>query len=235
MHGALVLTLSIQVLATASAAAAGISHHDGPTVVDAGKQVTYQGLNRNGIEIFLNIPYGRDTGGLNRFRPPHAYEPQPGSTISATSYGSACPQPLGLGLPPVVLTNVTDISEDCLNLNVARPKGACADDKLPVLLFIHGGGFWEGQNREITTQPDGMILESAKNGLPVIEVGIQYRLGCEYLPMDVHIHSSCVSEVASELTKANSFWLRFLRCPQLGGIRQRGLARPATGHRMGPR
>lgn len=39
-------------------------------------------LYRNDIEVFLAIPYGEDTSGANRFRPPH---PAPGSTVSAVA------------------------------------------------------------------------------------------------------------------------------------------------------
>ncbi|KAI1136933.1 carboxylesterase family protein [Hypoxylon sp. FL0543] len=148
-----------------------------PLVVDAEKNVKYQGLSRNGIEVFLNIPYGQDTGGANRFKPPKAAAPKPGSTIVAQSYGPACPQSLGEGFPPLTLSNVTEISENCLNLNVARPSNLSADARLPVLVWIYGGSFFSGQNSELTTAPDGMILESVANGLPVIHVAMNYRLG----------------------------------------------------------
>jgi carboxylesterase type B len=151
-----------------------------PRSFNVKQQVTYNGLERNGIEIFLNVKYGRDTSGENRFKPPRAYIPTPGSNISATSYGPACPQSLE-AFPPFGLTVVISMSEDCLNLNVARPKGTSAEDKLPVLVFIHGGSFWEGSNQEITNAPDGMILESVKNGLPVMHVGLNYRLGSMHL------------------------------------------------------
>lgn len=151
----------------------------GPQVVDSGRGVTYEGLERNGIEVFLNIPYGQDTGGANRFKPPRPHVPVAGSIIDAKSYGPSCPQSLGVWVPPLTLGNITEVSEDCLNLNVARPKHACAEDRLPVLVWIHGGSFWAGDNHETTTLPDGMILESVKNKLPVIHVAMNYRLGCE--------------------------------------------------------
>ncbi|KAI1502026.1 putative lipase [Biscogniauxia marginata] len=148
-----------------------------PSVTTTPHKVTYWGLERNGIEVFLNIPYGQDTGGANRFKPPRPYVPAPGTTVDARNYGPACPQRLGPSSPPLVLSNVTEISENCLNLNVARPRGACASDRLPVAVWIHGGSFWTGQNSEITTAPDGMILESISNGLPIIHVAMNYRLG----------------------------------------------------------
>ncbi|ODA78219.1 hypothetical protein RJ55_05600 [Drechmeria coniospora] len=148
-----------------------------PVVVDARRNITYHGTRRNGIEAFLGIPYGLDTGGPNRFRPPRPHVPRVGDRIMATSHGAACPQQLGGWLIPISLSNVTSISEDCLTLNVARPRGTCHQDRLPVMVYIHGGSFWTGQSQEITIQPDGLVLESVQNGLPVIHVAMNYRLG----------------------------------------------------------
>ncbi|KAI1176047.1 putative lipase [Nemania sp. FL0916] len=149
----------------------------GPCVVDDEQGVTYEGLARNDIEVFLGVPYGKDTSGAQRFRPPRPYTPARGSVINARSYGPACPQPLGAASPPFTFTEITDISEDCLNLVIGRPKATTKHDRLPVLVWIHGGSFWYGQNREVTNAPDGMVLESVANGLPVIVVAVNYRLG----------------------------------------------------------
>ena len=164
----------VQVLATLH----GLVHAE-PRVTDS-RHVTYQGLERAGVEVFLNIPYAQDTGAENRFKPPKPYVPCPRSTINATAYGPACPQQLGNLVLPLALSNVTDISEDCLNLNIARPLGSKPGDKLPVLVYIYGGGLWSGMNAEITVRPDGMILESQQNNLPVIHVAMNYRLGSAY-------------------------------------------------------
>ncbi|CAJ2501411.1 Uu.00g042640.m01.CDS01 [Anthostomella pinea] len=181
-------------------------------VLDVKDNVTYVGISRNGVELFLNIPFGQDTGGANRFKPPRPYTPTPGSFVNAQSYGPACPQERTLADPPFQLSNTTNISENCLNLNVARPNGTSDQDRLPVMLYIFGGGFVssnpklgflfysgcihganetiylkyqslthevqiEGKNSEKRIAPDGLILESVENGLPVIHVGINYRLG----------------------------------------------------------
>lgn len=150
-----------------------------PSATIPANNVTYRGIHRNDIEVFLNIPYGKDTGGNNRFKPPRPHIPAPGSIINADSYGPACPQALGGWIVPLSLTNVTEISEDCLNLNIARPKATKPHDGFPVMVYIHGGSFWAGSNQEITTAPDGLILESVKNGYPVIHVVMNYRLGGE--------------------------------------------------------
>lgn len=149
-----------------------------PTVVDQHSNVTYQGFVRNDIEVFLGIRYAEDTGGENRFKPPQLYVPDNGSTINATAYGPACPQPLGRpGLYPLYLSNITDVSEDCLNLNIARPNTTDELSQHPVMVWIHGGSFWSGSNADIVSAPDGLILQSIENKLPVIHVAINYRLG----------------------------------------------------------
>ncbi len=152
-----------------------------PRVVDEKNLLTYEGLERNGIEAFLGIPYGQDTGGCHRFKPPRRRLYAPQTVITATSYGPSCPQPLGTYAPPITLGNITEISEDCLNLNVARPRDTKAESRLPVMVYIHGGGFWASDNHDPNTLPDGLILESVQNGLPVIHVAMNYRLGCESL------------------------------------------------------
>jgi carboxylesterase type B len=140
--------------------------------------IVYRGIAQsNGVDHFLGIRYAQDTGGVNRFKPPRLYTPAPGSLVDATALGTACPQPLGQLNKPLGLANITEVSEDCLNLNIARPASSGSSELLPVMLWIHGGSFWYGVNHEPTTAPDGLILQSVANGLPVMHVAINYRLG----------------------------------------------------------
>ncbi|KAK3686622.1 hypothetical protein LTR37_019644 [Vermiconidia calcicola] len=148
-----------------------------PPVHDAEYDVTYEGICDGGIETFLSIPYGKDTGGNNRFRPPQPYVHARGSTFTAQGQGPACPQPSGAIFFPLYLSNITSISEDCLHLNVYRAAGTAPDAKLPVMVYIHGGGFYAGSKDEITIQPGGLILDSVNMGHPVVVVNINYRVG----------------------------------------------------------
>lgn len=151
-----------------------------PSVTDSAGGITYRGLNRNGIEVYLGIPYGESTAGANRFKPPKAKVVKKGTTIDAGAYGNACPQQ-GNYDGTVVLTELGPVSEDCLNLDIARPKGTASNANLPVMVWIYGGGYFDGQTREITTAPDGLVIESVKNGAPVIHVAMNYRLNGGFL------------------------------------------------------
>jgi len=156
-----------------------------PTVFDSRYNLTYVGLERNGVEIFLNIPYGQDTSGSNRFRPPRPVEiPAPGTLINALEYGPACPQILRESDNPTELSTISNVSEDCLNLNIARPKGlssvvTAGNDSalLPVMVYIHGGSYFVGWNGDLSIAPDGLVRQAEENGTPVLHVAMNYRLG----------------------------------------------------------
>ncbi|KAG9229986.1 Alpha/Beta hydrolase protein [Amylocarpus encephaloides] len=164
--------LSIGILATALFSGVARSN---PFVVDAAKKVSYQGITSSpGIETFLGIPFGQDTSGANRFAPPRAYVPSPGQVLDATAAGPSCPQSSSLGM--LYSTVVTDISENCLSLLVARPAGVSRGAKLPVMAYIYGGGLNTGTAYDRTSRPDGLIQQSVENGLPVLYVGMNYRL-----------------------------------------------------------
>ncbi|KAI7090259.1 hypothetical protein KC356_g1741 [Hortaea werneckii] len=148
-----------------------------PTAYDCSDDVTYTGTYHSGVEAFLSIPYAQDTSGEHRFKPPRPYVPTPGTEISATVAGPTCPQQKGAPFAPLFLQNVTDVSEDCLHLNIERPIGTRSHARLPVMVFIHGGSFIIGSKDEPVSQPPGLILQSVANGLPVLVVEINYRLG----------------------------------------------------------
>src|SRR5690625_550331 len=128
------------------------------------------------VDAYLGMPYGEDTGGENRFAAPVPKSPWDG-VFSATEPGAACPQvPLSVADGPG-----SPESEDCLVLNVWTPAAENTGADLPVLVFIHGGGFLVGTATDAPAAPDagwynldGRFL-AAEQGLVV--VSFNYRLG----------------------------------------------------------
>ena len=123
-----------------------------PIVINARTAVSYHGISTNGIEHFQNIFYAEDTSGANRFAPPVPYTPPRGTIVNATAAGAWCPQ--GVGPAPLPFTSpITNVSENCLSLRIARAAGTTASAKLPVLVWLHGGmkqQTWRGDTQQLT-------------------------------------------------------------------------------------
>jgi carboxylesterase type B len=68
------------------------------------------------------------------------------------------------------------VGEDCLNLNIVRPEAVEPDAKLPVLVWIYGGGFAQGSNRAPEFNSSFLLQTSIEIGHPLIIVSINYRL-----------------------------------------------------------
>ncbi|KAL2270659.1 hypothetical protein VTJ83DRAFT_30 [Remersonia thermophila] len=156
-----------------------------PTVtVSAGKIV---GVTRSATEAFNGIPFALPPTGSLRLKPPVRHNSSLG-VFDATGIAPACPQFFAdsddNGLLSQVLTTVTNlplfqkalkVSEDCLTINVIRPKGTKAGDKLPVLFWIYGGGFELGWS---SMYDGGQLVSSAINmGKPYVFVAVNYRVG----------------------------------------------------------
>src|SRR5450631_1015221 len=122
-----------------------------------------QGSVENGLAIYRGIPYAAPPVGDLRWRPPQP-APKWQGIRAADQYGHACIQ------TNAAIVNLAAPSEDCLYLNVWTPAKK-ASEKLPVMVWIHGGGFVAGTPAEKTY--DGAWL--AQNGVIVVSIG--YRLG----------------------------------------------------------
>jgi carboxylesterase type B len=72
--------------------------------------------------------------------------------------------------------NSSGISEDCLSLSVLAPAGAAGtNSSLPVMVFIHGGGFFQGSGAAYAS-PE-FVAYGASTARPVVLVTLNYRLG----------------------------------------------------------
>ncbi|GLB09958.1 hypothetical protein AtubIFM57258_005892 [Aspergillus tubingensis] len=148
-----------------------------PTVHLRDSNVSFKGTASNLTEPFLNIRFGEDTSGSNRFAPPKPYNYPSGSVVNATRSGAACPQQKEPLADFPIFDNVTSISEDCLTLRVNRPLNTSPSDRLPVLVWIYGGGDTIGQIYDSAYDPSLLVYGAAQKDVPVIYVAMNYRLG----------------------------------------------------------
>lgn len=150
-----------------------MSHHSDPVVTTV--QGAVRGLRQGGTLTFLNIPYAAPPRGVGRFAPPQPHEPWDG-VRDATVPGPNAPQSerkLGnVDMTPYFGTGWSR-GEDYLTVNVFTPAvgGTEPGDELPVMVFVHGGGFVAGSTR--STMYDGSAF--ARDG--VVLVTLNYRLG----------------------------------------------------------
>uniref|UniRef100_A0A8H7K407 Carboxylesterase type B domain-containing protein n=1 Tax=Bionectria ochroleuca TaxID=29856 RepID=A0A8H7K407_BIOOC len=124
------------------------------------------------LEGFMGIPYALPPVGDRRFRPAVPV-PEGNGTYEAYFLGPRCP---GKQLVPFLdddgLGPDTE-SEDCLTINIWRPKGhTSSKSKLPVGILIPGGAFNRGAARMHNTH--SMLAFAPK---PFLAVSIQYRIG----------------------------------------------------------
>lgn len=119
------------------------------------------GIEADGVKEYLGIPFAAPPVGKLRWAPPREAESWK-ETRRCVKFGPACPQPLE--------KKEGVYNEDCLYLNVWTPAKN-ASGKLPVMLWIHGGGFNFGS----ASQPEYYGKNLAEKG--VVVVTINYRLG----------------------------------------------------------
>jgi len=118
------------------------------------------------VVAFKGIPYAAPPVGDLRWRPPLPAAPWSG-VRSAAAYGHDCMQK---PFPRDAASLGTEPAEDCLFLNVWHPAQA-AGARLPVMVWIHGGGFVNGGSSPAVYAG----TEFAKRG--VVFVSLNYRLG----------------------------------------------------------
>ena len=157
---ALVLTTSAM-----PARAAG----DPIATIDSGKLQGVAETGQKSLNIFRGIPFAAPPVGDLRWREPQPVVPWPGIR-QAKEFGPRCmQQPLFSDM----MFRSPAPSEDCLYLNVWTPARLDGSQRhrLPVLMYIYGGGFIAGDSSE--KRYDGAAL--ARRGIVVVTVN--YRLG----------------------------------------------------------
>lgn len=153
-----------------------------------------RGFILRGIYQFLGIPYGADTSGKNRFMPPQ--KPVPWNDIKPTIWwGNSAPQIMEKRYANVYSSfvdhwNYDDISEDCLKLNIWTP--ALDKGNRPVIVWLHGGGFVNGNGIE----QDGYHGENLSRMGNIVFCSVNHRLGA--------LGYCCLSSVGGPLASGNA-------------------------------
>ncbi|KAH8807782.1 triacylglycerol lipase [Xylogone sp. PMI_703] len=125
---------------------------------------TYRGVRIDaGIDQYLGMRYAAPPLGNRRFRAPE--DPIRTQTVQdANSFGPIC---VGTGQ-----TVSSSLSEDCLFVNVFTPSNATPRSKLPVWVYIQGGGY--ATNSNANYNGTGVIQSS---GYDLVFVNFNYRVG----------------------------------------------------------
>lgn len=135
-----------------------------------------QGFYEEGTARFTGIPYAR----ADRFQAPHPLDSW-AEPLVATRPAPACPQNYSAPVETMFSANIENLgfSENCQNLSITAPANAKAGDRLPVMVWIHGGSNINGAGDMGGTNPVTLAVEQRG-----VVVNVTYRLGVlGYLPV----------------------------------------------------
>lgn len=162
--------LSLLLLAACNKAGA----NDNPVLNIEGGQVQGVKAETPGVTIYKGIPYAAPPVGENRWREPQPVIPWQG-VKAADEFGNAAMQPTHqegeFYYKEFFFDGDAPYSEDCLTLNVWTPAPGKTNAKLPVAMWVHGGGYVAGWGFE--KEMDGEAWAERD----VVLVTINYRLG----------------------------------------------------------
>jgi para-nitrobenzyl esterase len=165
--------------AVAALASVAAVADDGPKVKTVEGSV--QGFSKDGVDIFLGIPYAAPPVGKLRWQPPAPVAHY--GRRDATQYAPSCEvtESQSFGGP-------VRQSEDCLYLNVFTTNAHAGNHRkgLPVIVWLPGGGNVEGES----TDYDGSKLATGGPlGTPTVVVTINYRLGLFGFLSEQHLNA----------------------------------------------
>ncbi|TRY99241.1 hypothetical protein DNTS_017485, partial [Danionella cerebrum] len=125
------------------------------------------------VSSYFGVPFAKPPVGTLRLAPPQPAEAWEG-VRDATKQPPMCLQPRevinDLLLNMSMSLDVPEVSEDCLYLNIYTPSKPGDDRKLPVMVWIHGGGYAFGSASVFDAHPLAAYQD-------VVVVLVQYRLG----------------------------------------------------------
>jgi para-nitrobenzyl esterase len=145
----------------------GVSNADPLKVKTEQGKVVGKTINGGKVRAFMGLPYAAPPVGDLRWKAPEPPAKWKGDR-DATKYGAHCAQ--GRVFEDMVFQDAAP-SENCLFLNVYTPADAKDSSKLPVMFWIHGGGYSGGGSSEPRHNGDFLPTKG------VVLVTINYRLG----------------------------------------------------------
>lgn len=160
-------TIGISSVVVCAFAGAAFADNDGPTVSTVDGSV--RGSSKNGVNVFLGIPYAAPPVGKLRWQPPQAAKRWK-NTLDATQFANTCSQVTELG----AFAGPSSTSEDCLYLNVFTTGTNKNAKKKPVIVWIHGGGNIDGETNDYDARK---LATGGPDGVASVVVTINYRLG----------------------------------------------------------
>lgn len=143
---------------------------DEPVTINSGMVTGSSGKDPS-VMVFKGIPYAAPPVGNMRWKapvPPGSWE----GALKADRVGPSCMQNIVQERKPWTYEFMThgETSENCLSLNVWTAAKS-SNEKLPVYVYIHGGGFSEGSGMVPVYDGEGLSRKG------VVVVTINYRLG----------------------------------------------------------
>ncbi|KAE8379018.1 Alpha/Beta hydrolase protein [Aspergillus bertholletiae] len=127
-------------------------------------------------DFFLGIPYAQPPVQDLRYERPQPLNESWEVAREADSYGFWC-HSAPLSLPGYTQDGFRhEENEDCLTLNVVRPSGVTPSSRLPVLVYIYGGGLQEGGSADQRYNMSFVVQESIKMGTPTVAASFNYRV-----------------------------------------------------------
>lgn len=166
--------LFLVLILSAGLSACGQGSRTNPVLTVEGGQIKGVTTEIPGVIAYKGVPYAAAPVGDLRWKAPQPVTPWDGVKVADT-FGAPCIQPKHRPEEPYTseffFNGDPEFSEDCLYLNVYTKYPGQTDKKLPVAMWIHGGGYVAGWGWE--PEMDG-IEWAARD---VVLVTFNYRLG----------------------------------------------------------
>ncbi|KAF6766965.1 Carboxylesterase, type B [Kalmanozyma brasiliensis GHG001] len=181
----------------------------GITISPIPANATLSGFGTNRTqEAFLGIPYAQQPVGQLRFNRPQSLNETWDDIRSAKRYSEIC---FAVGTdssynPPYVTYKN---GEECLTLNVVRPTNATQEgEKLPVFVWVYGGGFTSGGSADRRYNASFIVDKSVELGQPIMFVSLNYRVNVLGFPVGTEAREAGVQNLGLYDQRLALHWIQ---------------------------